>query len=93
MESKKQNRYRLTDLEIKLVVTSGERGEGQYSDQGLRKTACIEEYFQVVLVLKNPPANAGEKRDVGSIRLGRSPGGGHDYPLQYFCLENPMDSP
>ena len=36
-----------------------------------------------------PPANAG---DVGSIPgSGRSPGGGHDSTLQYFCLENPMD--
>ena len=33
-----------------------------------------------------------ETRDVGSIAgLGRSPGGGHDNSLQYFCLENPMD--
>ena len=39
-------------------------------------------------VVKNPPANAG---DSGSIPgLGRSLGGGHDNPLQFFCLENPM---
>ena len=44
------------------------------------------------LVVKNPPANAGEIRDVGLIpALGRSPGGGHGSPLQYSCLENPMD--
>ena len=48
--------------------------------------------FQMVLVVKNPPANAREARDIGSIsRLGRSPGGGHSNPLQYSCLENPMD--
>ena len=42
------------------------------------------------LVVKNPPANAGDIRDVGSIpRLGRSPGGGCGNPLQYSCLENP----
>ena len=36
--------------------------------------------------------NAGDVRDVGSILgLGRSPGGGHGNPLQYSCLENPMD--
>ena len=47
---------------------------------------------QVALVVKNPPANAGEVRDVGSIPgSGRSPGGGHGNPLQYSCLENPMD--
>ena len=41
---------------------------------------------------KNPPANAGDLRDEGSIPgLGRSPGGGQDNPLQYSCLENPMD--
>ena len=45
---------------------------------------------QVALVVTNPPANAGDIRDWGSIPgSGRSPGGGHDNPLQYFCLENP----
>ena len=47
---------------------------------------------QVPLVLKNPPATAGVIRDLGLISgLGRSPGGGNDNPLQYSCLENPMD--
>ena len=41
-------------------------------------------------MVKNTPANVGEVRDSGSILgLGRSPGGGHDNPLQYSCLENP----
>jgi len=45
---------------------------------------------QVVLLVKNLPANAGDIRDLGSIPgLGRSPGGGHGNPLQYSCLENP----
>ena len=45
---------------------------------------------QVVLVVKNPPANAGDARDAGSVPgSGRSPGGGHGSPLQYSCLENP----
>ena len=49
-------------------------------------------HSQVALVVKNPPANAGDARDVGSIpRSGRSPGEGHGNPLQYSCLENPMD--
>ena len=48
--------------------------------------------FQVVLVVKNLPANAGDLRGVGSIPgLGRSPGGGHGNPLPYPCLEDPMD--
>ena len=41
---------------------------------------------------KNLPANAGDVRDEGSIPgLGRSPGEGNDNPVQYSCLENPMD--
>ena len=40
---------------------------------------------------KNPPANAGDVRDSGSILgSGRSPGGGNGNLLQYFCLKNPM---
>ena len=47
---------------------------------------------QVVLVVRNLPAKAGDIRDMGSIPgSGRSPGGGHGNPLQYSCLENPMD--
>ena len=47
---------------------------------------------QVALIVKNPPANAGDVRDSGLIPgSGRSPGGGHGNPLQYSCLENPMD--
>ena len=46
----------------------------------------------MALVVKNPPANAEDIRDESSIPgLGRSPGGGHGIPLQYSCLENPMD--
>ena len=45
-----------------------------------------------MLVVKNLPDNAGNIRDVDSIPgSGRSPGGGHGNPLQYSCLENPMD--
>ena len=47
---------------------------------------------QVALVVKNLTANAGDLRDMGLIPgLGRCPGGGHGNPLQYSCLENPMD--
>ena len=43
-------------------------------------------------MIKNLLANAGVIRDEGLIPgSGRSPGGGHSNPLQYFCLENPMD--
>ena len=48
--------------------------------------------IKVVLEVKNPPANAGDIRDSGSIPgSGRSPGGGHGNPLQCSCLENPTD--
>ena len=48
--------------------------------------------FSVALLVKNPPANAGDARDAGSIPgMGRPPGGGNDNPLQHSCLENPMD--
>ena len=47
---------------------------------------------QVVLAVKNPPVNAGDIRDTGSIPgLGRSPGGSYGNPLQYSCLEHPMN--
>ena len=43
-------------------------------------------------MVKSPPANAGDIRDMGSIpESGRSPGEGHGNPLQYFLLENPID--
>ena len=50
---------------------------------------------QVVLVAKNSPANAGEMRHIGDAGSNpgseRSPGEDHGNPLQYSCLENPMD--
>ena len=43
-------------------------------------------------MVKNLPANAGDITDMGLIPgLGRSPGGEHGNPLQYYCLENPKD--
>ena len=43
-------------------------------------------------MVKNPPANAGNVRDVGLIPgAGRSPGEGNGKPFQYSCLGNPMD--
>ena len=43
-------------------------------------------------MVKNLPPNAEDARDVSSIPgSGRSPGGGHGHPLQYSCLENPLD--
>ena len=48
--------------------------------------------FQVVIVVKNPPANAGDKRNSGSIPgSGRTPGGGHGNPHQSSYLDSPMN--
>ena len=47
---------------------------------------------QVVLVVKKLPTNTGNKICSFDPGLGRSPGEGHGNPLQYFCLENPMDT-
>ena len=47
---------------------------------------------RLTLAVKNPPANAGDIRDLSSSpESGRSPRGGNGNPLQYSCLENPMD--
>ena len=43
-------------------------------------------------MVKNSPANVGDVKDVGLILgSGRAPGGEHGNPLQYSCLENPVD--
>ena len=56
---------------------------------------CIYIYIyisQVALLVKNQLTNAGDIRDVGSIPgLRTSPGEEHGYPLQYSCLEKPID--
>ena len=52
---------------------------------------CAVWVSQVALQVKNPPANAGDVRDAGSIPgSGRSPEVGTGTPLQYSCLENVM---
>ena len=51
-----------------------------------------KEASQVASAVKNLPARAGSKEDTGSFpEWGRFPGEGNGYPLQYSCLENPMD--
>ena len=67
-------------------------GTGRFEASIFRQRLLQARVSQVVLVVKNPLANAGYIRDTGSTpRLGRSPSGGHGNPLQYSCLENPMD--
>ena len=58
----------------------------------LKKILHKKFYLQVALVIKNPPASAGDAREASSIPgAGRSPGEGNGNPRQYSCLENPMD--
>ena len=58
------------------------------------KTRLSDSNFQVARVVKNLSANAGDVKDTGSIPgSGRSPGGGHGYPLQYSCQSLLGNSP
>ena len=50
---------------------------------------CMTSHIQLGSVVKNPSANAGDEGLISES--GRSPGGGHGNPLQYSCLENPME--
>ena len=67
----------------------------EYSPWGHKESYMTEQLslsLQVTLVVKNSLANAGDLRDTVSIPgLGRSPGEGHGNPLQFSCLENPLD--
>ena len=59
---------------------------------GMVQTGIGAQEAQVALVVQNLPADAGHVRRVGLVpEYRRSPGGGHGKPLQYSCLENPMD--
>ena len=76
------------------VVAGGRDGEGQKGGstkefhKSFGNNSTSGEASQVALVVKKPPANAGDVRDAGSIPgLGRSPGGGNGDPLQYSCLD------
>ena len=75
-----------------VLGSSGER-------TGLEPQSILTRYTgwgwasQVVSVVKNSTTNAGDARNAGWIPgSGRSPGGGQGNPLQYSCLENPMDT-
>ena len=82
----------LSDMDIKIATSSF----------SMHKTFRVRLKFLITFphilglpgssMVKNPPANAGDARDIGSIPgWGRSPGEGNGNPLQYSCLENPMD--
>ena len=66
--------------------------KGTLSFPTVQLASCMQMLPRWRLVVKNPPAAAPDVRDVGLIPgSGRFPGGGHGTPLQYPCLENPMD--
>ena len=74
------------DEKISCVVSST-----QETKQGHRLTLGRVRASQALLVVKNPPASAGDLRDAGLIpEQGRSPGGGHGNPLQCCCLDTPV---
>ena len=76
---------------LQIEGTQGEARAGQV-DEVECHVFISSMVSQVVLVVKNLPASAGNARDVSLIPTsGRSSGGGHGNPLQYSCLENPMD--
>ena len=68
------------------------RGRGKGPRDACDGLNCTPKRLSRGSVVKNPPANAGDAGDPGSIvGSGRSPGGGHGNPLQHSSLENPMD--
>ena len=70
----------------------GRGGRGAWAHGLLPPPTRGQRASQVALVIKNLPANAGDVRGAGSIPgSGKSPGEGNGSPLQYSCLEDPMD--
>ena len=64
----------------------------EYPNQIVKKKRDLLTWRKVALVAKNPPDNARDVRDMGSIPAsGRSPAEGNGIPLQYYCWENSMD--
>ena len=77
-------RYEMIEPTADLVITTTQIGQAEPKGDNWAS--------QVVLVIMNLPANAGDMKGAGSVPgSGKSPGGGHDKPLQQSCLENPMD--
>ena len=91
-ECKNKHVHNLIFVEVKLMVIKGETWGVINQEIEINIYTLLYTASQVVLVVKSPPANARDIRDVGSIAgPGRSPGGRHGNPFQDSCLENPMD--
>ena len=89
-------KYLVSLTNICYVSATCQQYTGLRNIPPLQKTKSTTVYVggasQVTLVVKNPPASAGDGRDVHLISgSGRSPRGRRGNPLQYSCLENPMD--
>ena len=73
-------------MEVSLLVLWGLQARFFSYSPSLKRAS------QVALLVKKPPAKAGDIKDEGSIPgSGRFPGEGNGDPLQYSCLENPRD--
>ena len=84
--------HQQTNLRLECTFQTARLPDFQVSCKNF-KYICIDvQYGLGGASDEDPPANAGDIRDVGSTPgLRRSPGGGNGNPLQYSCLENPMD--
>ena len=71
------------------VPTCGFLTEQRVSTRNPHVVQLYCAYIGASQVVKNSPANVGDAESIPGLE--RSPGGGHDSPLQYSCLENPMD--
>ena len=83
-----------TGEQVRIIISllppwNPKKKDGQWLASGYSCRRLLERLNLVVQWVKNPPTSAGDIRDVASIPgSGR---GGHGNPLQYSCLENPMD--
>ena len=74
------------------IQSLGSQRVGRTERLSVSLSGTLEGASQVVLVVRSLSPSAEDVRDAGSIPgWGRSPGGGNGNPLQYSCLENPMD--
>ena len=79
---------------VSSVGARNKAGDHEYLQENinLKQNNKLKRASQAALMVKNPPANASKGRNVGLIPgWGRSPGEGHSNPLQYSCMENPID--
>ena len=67
------------------------QGEQELMFLMLRSRNNLRASHTVTLVVKNSPANAGDRDADSILGSGRFPGGGHGNPARYYCLEDPMD--